>query len=153
MKAFQTLREAAGRLSPRERFLVLVALVIGFAIVAIYGVMLPGYAAAQSAASRHARAEADLVEARTLAAIVGATTSLTEESLASLVASASARGLNVLDARIVEGAAVLRMASPNSINVLAWVAESSQAATLTSLAITADRTGGVAVDAAFGSAS
>lgn len=153
MKLLHPLRDAAARLSPRERLLVGAALAIGFVITAIYGVMLPGQAAARSAADRNARAAVDLVEARALAVGIGSTPTLTEEALARLVASASARGLKVLDARIVDGAAVLRLASPGSIDVLAWAAEASSAATLISLSITAARESGVAVDASFGSAS
>ncbi len=153
MKLLQPLRDAAARLSPRERLLIAAALAIGFVITAIYGVMLPGQAAARSAADRNARAAVDLVEARALAAGIGSAPTLTEEGLAQLVASASARGLKVLDARIVDGGAVLRLASPGSIDVLTWAAEASSAATLISLSITAAREGGVAADASFGSAS
>lgn len=153
MNPFQAFRNLAARLSPRERLLIGAALAIGFVITAVYGVMLPGQAAARSAADRNALAAADLAEARQLAARVGTTSGLTEEALLSLVASASARGLKVVDSRIVDGAAVLRLASPGSIDVLAWAAEASSAATLTSLSITAAREGGVAADASFGSAS
>jgi uncharacterized protein involved in exopolysaccharide biosynthesis len=153
MKLLQTIRDAVARLSPRERILVGAALAIGFAITAVYGVMLPGQSAARSAADRHARAAADLVEARELAARIDAAPTLTEEALAQLEASASAQGLTVLDARIVDGAAVLRLASPRSIDVLAWATEASGAAVLTSLSITAAREGGVSADASFGASS
>lgn len=153
MSPLQIFRDMAARLSQRERLLIGAALAIGFVMTAVYGVMLPGQAAARSAADRNIRAAADLAEARELAANVGTTSALTAESLRSLVASASARGLEVVDARIVDGAAVLRLASPGSIDVLAWAAEASSAATLTSLSITAAHEGGVAADASFGGAS
>jgi len=153
MNPLQALRDAAARLSPRERLLIGAAVAIGFVITAVYGVMLPGQAAARSAADRHARAATDLAEAREHAARIGTTSTLTEEAFSSLVASASARGLKVMDSQIVDGVAVLRLASPGSIDVLVWAAEASSAATLTSLSITAAREGGVAADASFGSAS
>jgi hypothetical protein len=153
MKLLQTLRDVLARLSPRERILVGTALAIGFVITAVYGVMLPGQTSARSAADRHDRAAADLVEAREIAAKIDAAPTLTEEAVAQLAASASAQGLTVLDARIVDGAAVLRLASPRSIDVLAWAAEASDAVVLTSLSITAAREGGVAADASFGGAS
>lgn len=153
MKLLQTLHGAVAQLSPRERVLVGAALAIGFVITAVYGVMLPGQSAARSAADRHARAAADLAEARELAANIDAAPTLTEDALAQLSASASAQGLTVLDARIVDGAAVLRLASSRSIDVLAWAAGASSAVVLTSLSITAAREGGVAADASFGGAS
>jgi hypothetical protein len=153
MKLLQTLREAVTRLSARERILVGAALAIGFVITAVYGMMLPGQSASRSAADRHAQAAADLVEARELAAKIDAAPTLTEEALTQLEASALAQGLTVVDARIVDGAAVLRLASPRSIDVLAWAAEASGAVVLTSLSITAAREGGVAADASFGGAS
>jgi Type II secretion system (T2SS), protein M len=153
MSPLQTLRDTAARLSPRERLLIGAALAIGFIIAAVYGVMLPGQAAARSAADRNALAATDLAEARVLAANIGTSSALTEEALLSLVASASARGLEVTDSRIVDGAAVLRLASPGSIDVLAWAAEATSAATLTSLSITTAREGGVTADASFGGAS
>lgn len=153
MNPLQALRDMAARLSPREQTLIGAAMAIGFVMTAVYGVMLPGQAAARSAADRNTRAAADLAEVRALAVNVGTTSALTEASLQSLVASASARGLEVIDSRIVDGAAVLRLASPGSIDVLAWAAEASSAATLTSLSITAAREGGVAADASFGGAS
>jgi len=151
MSLVARLRETGRRLSPRERLLIGAALAIGFGLIAVYGVMLPGQAAARSAADRNARAAADLAEARGLAAGLGSAAVVTEDTLASLTASASARGLKVLDARLSDGAAVLRLASPGSIDVLAWIAEQSGAAALTSLSITAEIDGGVAADAAFGS--
>jgi len=153
MKLLQTLRDVLARLSPRERILVGTALAIGFVITAVYGVMLPGQTSARSAADRHDRAAADLVEAREIAAKIDAAPTLTEEAVAQLAASASAQGLTVLDARIVDGAAVLRLASSRSIDVLAWAAKASGALALTSLSITAAREGGVAADASFGGAS
>ena len=153
MKLLHTLRDTVARLSPRERVLVGAALAIGFVITAVYGVMLPGQSAARSAADRHSRAAADLVEARELAATIAAAPTLTEDALAQLADSASAQGLTVLDAHIVDGAAVIRLASPRSIDVLAWAAKASGALALTSLSITAAREGGVAADASFGGAS
>ena len=153
MTPLQVFRDTAARLSSRERLLIGAAVAIGFVVTAVYGVMLPGQAAARSAADRHTRAAADLAEARELAARIGTTSTLTEGALSSLVASASARGLKVIDSQIVDGVAVLRLASPGSIDVLVWAAEASSAATLTSLSITAAREGGVAADASFGSAS
>jgi hypothetical protein len=153
MKTRQLIREAALRLSPRERLLIGAALAISFVLVSIYGVMLPGQAAARSALDRNARASANLAEARALAANLGAALGVSETSLADLVASASARGLTVLDARITDGAAVLKLGSPGSVDVLAWAAEAADAATLTSLSITSSREGGVAADASFGGVS
>ncbi len=153
MKLLRPIRDAVARLSPRERVLIGTALAIGFVITAVYGVMLPGNSAARSSADRHARAAADLVEARELASKIGAAPTITEEALAQLEASASAQGLTVLDARIVDGAAILRLASPRSIDVLAWATEASGATVLTSLSITATREGGVSADASFGVAS
>ena len=151
MNLVERLREARRRLSPRERVLIGAALAIGFVLTAVYGVMLPGQAAARSAADRNARAAADLAEARDLAVGLESAAAVTEDTLATLTASASARGLKVLDARLSDGAAVLRLASPGSIDVLAWIAEQSGAAVLTSLSITTAIDGGVAADAAFGS--
>jgi len=151
MNLVERLREVGRRLSPRERLLIGAALAIGFGLTAVYGVMLPGQAAARSAADRNARAAADLAEARHLAVGLESAASVTEDTLATLTASASARGLKVLDARLSDGTAVLRLASPGSIDVLAWIAEQSGAAALTSLSITAEIGGGVAADAAFGS--
>lgn len=153
MKLFQPLGGAVARLSQRERLLAGAALMIGYVMISIYGILLPGQAAARSAADRNVRAASELAEAQTLAARAGAVTSVTEEALAQLVASASARGLTVLDSRIVDGAAVLKLGSAGSVDVLAWVAETSSSATLTSLSITAAREGGVAVEASFGRAS
>lgn len=150
MKLLQRIHDAVARLSPRERVLVGTALAIGFVITAVYGVMLPGQSAARSAADRHARAAADFVEALELASQIGVAPTIAEEALAQLEASASAQGLTVLDARIVDGAAILRLASPRSIDVLAWATEASGAAVLTSLSITAAREGGVSADASFG---
>ena len=42
MKVLHAFRDAIMRLSPRERVLITAALVIGFIISAVYGVMLPG---------------------------------------------------------------------------------------------------------------
>ena len=151
MNLVERLHEAGRRLSPRERLLIGAALSIAFGLTAVYGVMLPGQAAARSAADRNARAAADLAEARDLAVGLGSAASVTEDTLATLTASASARGLKVLDARLSDGAAVLRLASPGSIDVLAWIAEQGGSAALTSLSITAEIDGGVAADAAFGS--
>jgi len=153
MKQFQTLRDSAGRLSPREGLFVVAALATGFIIAAVYGVMLPGQAAARSAADRNARAAIELAEARDLAARIGTTSTLTDEALARLAAAAAARGLNVLDSSVVDGAAFLRLTSPGSVDALAWAAEVSSAATLASLSITSARGGGVDVDASFGGAS
>lgn len=153
MKMLQPARDAVSRLSARERLLIGAALAISFVAVSVYGVMLPGQAAARSAEDRNVRASADLSEARTLAAGLTAAPEATEAALAELVASASARGLTVLDARIIDGAAVLKLGSLGSIDVLTWVAEAADAAMLTSLSITSSREGGVAADASFGRAS
>jgi hypothetical protein len=153
MKLLHTFRDAIMRLSPRERLLITAALVICFIISSVYGVMLPGQSAARSAADRHALAAADLAEARELASTIAADPRLTEEALAQLTGSASAQGLTVLDSRIVDGSAVLRLASSRSIDVLAWAAKASDAVTLTSLSITAARECWVAADASFGGSS
>jgi len=153
MKVLHAFRDAIMRLSPRERVLITAALVIGFIISAVYGVMLPGQSAARSAADRHALAAADLAEAHELASTIDTAPRLTEEALAQLTASASALGLTVLEARIVDGSAVLRLASSRSLDVLAWAAKASDVVTLTSLSITAAREGGVAADASFGGSS
>lgn len=150
MKLLQPLGAGLNRLSPRERVLIGSALAIGFVMVCIYGVLLPGQAAARSAADRNARAAAELAEARVLASRAGAVATVSEDAMANLVESATARGLTVVHANLVEGAAQLKLNSAASVDVLAWAAEVSNAVTITSLSITAAREGGVAADVSFG---
>lgn len=137
------------RLSTRERGLVALAgaLILGLALV--YGLLMPGLDARSSAESRNARAAADLAEAHSLAGDVAASVP-TPEILEALSSSAMAHGLTVLDAKLVGGLAVLRIASTNSRDVLVWAATASRSALpLHSLAIAHEGAGSLAIDATF----
>ncbi len=136
-------------LSNRERGLVALAgaLICGLALV--YGVLMPGLDARSSAESRNARAVADLAEAHSLAGDVVASVP-TPEMLEALSSSATAHGLTVVDAQLVDSQAVLRIASANSRDVLAWAATVSRSALpLHSLAIAREGAGSLAIDATF----
>lgn len=139
------------RLSARERLLVTVASALLALIALIYGVLMPGLDARVSAQSRNERAAADLAEAQRLVVVADAATpALTQGDVDALTASATSRGLMIIEAKLEDGAAILRIASTNSHDVIAWAAEASSAAIpLRSLAIARDETGELAVDAAF----
>lgn len=137
------------RLSPRERGLVALAGALISALALVYGVLKPGLDARSSAESRHARAVADLSEAHSLADDV-ATSDPTPQLLEALSSSATAHGLTVIDAQLVDGQAVLRIASVSSRDVLAWAATASHSALpLHSLTMARAGAGSLAIDATF----
>lgn len=149
MRMLAGLRDTFTRLSSRERLLLGAAAAIAFAMSAIYGVRLPGEAAALSAANRNARAAADLAETRMLAADAASVHASGEMRLEQLKGLASAQGINVVDARAVDGELTLSMRSQTSSDVVAWAAlASEQAAPLRSLSITRQATD-LAVEASF----
>lgn len=137
------------RLSPRERGLVALAGAMICALALVYGVLKPGLDARSSAESRHVRAVADLSEAHSFANDA-ATSEPTPQLLEALFASATAHGLTVIDAQLVDGQAVLRIASVSSRDVLAWAATASHSALpLHSLTMAREDAGSLAIDATF----
>jgi len=154
MKLFAPLSNTLSRLSPREQLLLGVALVIGFTMIALYGVRFPGEAAARSAASRNLQAASELAEARTLP--VGSETVVQSDAalLARLTALAVEHGVTIIDSRAAEGALVLGVTSPGSREALAWAAEASRtAAPLRSLSITQGAAARLAIEVSFAGVS
>jgi len=137
------------RLSARERVLAAISGVLVVGLALFYGLLTPGLDARSSAESRNARAAADIAEARGLASDVSVR-SPDERLLAALTASAAAHGLTVIEAQLVDGSAVLRVASASSRDVLAWAAAASHTALpLRSLAIARTGTETLAIEAEF----
>lgn len=149
MKIFAGVRDALARLSARERLLLGAAIAIAGMITAVYGLRLPGEAAASSASNRNARAAADLAEVRMLASAVSASQTSDHTRLERLKDLATESGLEVLDARMADSELKISLRSPTSVNAVAWAAlASEQAAPLRTLSITRQASG-LAVEASF----
>ncbi|MDP3492654.1 MAG: type II secretion system protein GspM [Hyphomonadaceae bacterium] len=129
------------RLSPRERTLVSAALALVLITGLIYGVMMPGMAAARSAANRNADATENLGAARSLSASLSQAKAAT--TLDTLRQSAEANGLAIVEASANADGVMMRVRSQGPASILAWLANSRGTAVMRTIAIEPDPSGGV----------
>lgn len=119
-------------LTPRERSLMSVMLVIAALIAAYYLGVRPGLAAMASAESRNERAASDLAQVRRMAGDLASLTARIEATpldTAARAAEASAieAGLRVVAIRQEADTLRIVVSAPNSSAALAWAADTSDA--------------------------
>jgi len=136
------------RLSPRERMLGAVALMLVLVLGLVYGGLMPGMAAARSAAVRNADAEIELSVIRSLApaATTGAASTV---DTGALQQSAEAAGLVIVDQRAVDGGVMMTVTASDARGVLRWLTANAGVAAIESFVVDAASTGGVTANVQF----
>lgn len=140
MSRTSTISAVVQRLSPRERLLGGIALVLVLVIGLVYGGLMPGMNAARSAATRYVDAAADLALIRSLAPAAGiGAPGVVDAGL--LRQSAEQAGLVVIDEKPAESGLTMIVSAPAPQPILSWLAANSSVAPVDSFVIEASGDG------------
>jgi len=137
------------RLSPRERALGGIALVLILILGASYGLVMPGISAARSAADRNTTAAKELTTAHSLAAALKNAPAAPATNVAALRQSAQASEITVMDVGSNQGATAIRVKGRGPAAILAWIAKSAEFGTMQSAIIEPDASGGAVATILF----
>lgn len=142
------LSAAIQRLSPRERMLGGIALLLALVIGLVYGGLAPGMSAAKSAATRNAAAVSDLAQIRSLALSAPSGAPLAMNG-SEVKRTAEAAGLVVSDQQVIDDEVTMVVNGPNPQTVLRWLAANANVAAIEGFAIESSRDGGVTARVRF----
>jgi type II secretory pathway component PulM len=140
MTGLSSMLQHLSSLSPRERRLIGFAVSLAALVGLIYGVLMPGLAAARSAESRRDTAAAELATARQLAAI--ARSPEAQADAGSLEGAAREAGFTVVAAQ----GGTLRLQAQGPATVLAWLGNPDHGVRFDSVVMSAASTGGITAD-------
>jgi type II secretory pathway pseudopilin PulG len=148
MSSTASLSAAIQRLSPRERMLGGIALLLVLVIGLVYGGLAPGMSAAKSAATRNTAAVSDLAQIRSLAlsAASGAPFAM---NASEAKRTAEAVGLVVSDQQMNDDELTMIVTGPNPQTVLSWLAANANVAAIEGFAIEGSSDGGVTARVRF----